>query len=100
MSQQAVSALMERVETDQAFRERLESAPTNEAKREVVVDAGYDIEPSDLPAFRSEYGLSELSDEDLEKVAGGSGTLTAESVGSAVGIASAAAAIGAAFLCV
>jgi predicted ribosomally synthesized peptide with nif11-like leader len=100
VSQQAVSALMERVETDQAFRERLESAPTNEAKREVVVDAGYDIEPSDLPAFRSEFGLSELSDEDLEKVAGGSGTLTAESVGSAVSIASAAAAIGAAFLCV
>lgn len=71
MSEQGVTALMERVESDQAFRERLEAAPTSEAKRQIVVDAGYDIGPYDLSAFRAHYGLREPSDDDLEKVAGG-----------------------------
>ena len=38
--------------------------------------AGYDLSAEDMPAIKSALGIEELSDEDLEKVAGGVGTTT------------------------
>ncbi len=92
---------MERVESDQGFRERLEAAPTNEAKQQIVRDAGFDVQASDLPAIRSLAGIQELSDDDLEKVAGGIGGATSVSVGASVGasVGVPAAAAAAAALC-
>lgn len=80
MSEQGVRALLARLESDQGFRERLEAVPGNDARRQIVLDAGFDVQPSDLPTLRSLAGLQELSDEDLEKVAGGTGTGTASAV--------------------
>jgi predicted ribosomally synthesized peptide with nif11-like leader len=89
-----VAALLERLQTDQGFRERLEAASTTEAKRQLVQDAGFDIGRGDLPALRAQAGLQELSDEDLERVAGGSGPGT--DVGTAVAFSATVAAAAAA----
>lgn len=95
MSEQGVIALLDRLQTDQGFLERLEAAPTPEAKRQLVRDAGFDIGPSDLPFVRAQAGQQELSDEDLEKVAGGTGTWTTNILATAgAGLGSAAAGIG------
>lgn len=92
MSEQAVAALLERLQTDRGFRERLEAAATPEAKRQVVKDAGFDISRSDLPFLRVQVGLQELSDEDLDKVAGGGAFTLSGLRGGAAGAIGAAAA--------
>jgi predicted ribosomally synthesized peptide with nif11-like leader len=96
MSVQATTAFWERIQSDEQFRNQVERAATPEEKHRVVAAAGYDVEPGDLVTLRSLAGLTEISDEDLEKVAGGSGTATGEmgvlvTVGSVVGAAAAAA---------
>jgi len=102
MSAEAANALLDRLESDQEFRDRIvsgvTSAPSDEARLQVVRDAGYDIDRTDVPVVRARYDIHELSDEDLHAVAGGTGTWTG--VGSAAvsiigGIAAAAA-----FVCV
>jgi predicted ribosomally synthesized peptide with nif11-like leader len=95
LSEQGVTALLERVQSDPGSRERLEAAPDNETRRQVVRDAGLDVAPSGLPTLRSLAGLQELSDEDLEKVAGGAGTGTQVATGIVAGATAAAAAIAA-----
>jgi predicted ribosomally synthesized peptide with nif11-like leader len=86
MSEQGARQLLERVVSDPEFRERLETAPNNEARRQIVEEAGIDVEPSDVSALRTMTGATELSDEDLEKVAGG-GSATNVSVGASIGTA-------------
>src|SRR5215469_3932151 len=72
MSAEGVTALYERVNSDEEFRDRLEAAETPEEKRRIVTEAGYDVSRDDLPTIRRfSSGVSELSDEDLENVAGG-----------------------------
>jgi predicted ribosomally synthesized peptide with nif11-like leader len=83
MSAQAATALFERVGSDEDFRAELEAAPTPQEKHRIVTEAGYEVTPDDLSVIRNLAGVSELSDEDLEKVAGGVGTDT--QVGVAVG---------------
>lgn len=65
-----------------------------------MLEAGYDVSPKDLTAFREMIGFSELSDEELELVAGGMGTGTVAGVGAAVSastvLSAAAAAVAAA----
>ncbi len=91
MSEQGVRALLARLESDQGFRERLEAAPGNDARRQIVLDAGFDVQASDLPTLRSLTGIQELSDEDLEKVAGGIGTATGGSLVMSGGVVAAVA---------
>jgi predicted ribosomally synthesized peptide with nif11-like leader len=76
MSAEGATALYERVSSDEEFRAQLEGAETPDQKRRIVTEAGYDVSRDDLSTIRSLAGVSELSDEDLEKVAGGSGSLT------------------------
>jgi predicted ribosomally synthesized peptide with nif11-like leader len=76
MSAEGVTALYERVSSDEEFLARLEAAETPDDKRRVVNEAGYDVTTDDLPTIRKLAGVSELSDEDLEKVAGGSDATT------------------------
>ena len=71
MSAEGATALFERVKSDEQFRAQLEAAETPEAKRRIVTDAGYDVSSDDLSTIRNIAGMSDLSDEDLEKVAGG-----------------------------
>jgi predicted ribosomally synthesized peptide with nif11-like leader len=76
MSTEGATALYERVSSDEAFRTQLEAAETSEEKRRLVTEAGYDVNSDDLSTVRNLAGVSELSDEDLEKVAGGAGDTT------------------------
>jgi predicted ribosomally synthesized peptide with nif11-like leader len=71
MSAEGATALYERVGSDEQFRIQLETAETPEDKRRIVTEAGYDVGRDDLSTVRKLAGVSELSDEDLEKVAGG-----------------------------
>jgi predicted ribosomally synthesized peptide with nif11-like leader len=71
MSAEGATALYERVGSDEQFRTQLETAATPEDKRRIVTEAGYDVGRDDLSTVRKLAGVSELSDEDLEKVAGG-----------------------------
>jgi predicted ribosomally synthesized peptide with nif11-like leader len=83
MSAEGATALYERVSSDEGFRGQLEAAKTPEGKHQIVTEAGYDVTPDDLPTLRSLAGMAELSDEDLEKVAGGDSSPTVASVVSA-----------------
>jgi predicted ribosomally synthesized peptide with nif11-like leader len=81
MSAEGATALYERVSSDEGFRGQLEAAKTPEEKRRIVTEAGYDVTPDDLPTIKSLAGMTELSDEDLEKVAGGGNTTAASIIG-------------------
>src|SRR5215471_2726630 len=71
MSAEGATALFERISSDEEFQAQLEGAETPEEKRRIVTEAGYDVSRDDLPTIRKLSGVSELSDEDLESVAGG-----------------------------
>ncbi|HEY1633763.1 MAG TPA: Nif11-like leader peptide family natural product precursor [Acidimicrobiales bacterium] len=71
MSAEGATAFFERMNSDEQFRNQLEAAETPEEKRRIVTDAGYDVDTDDLPTIRRLTGMSELSDKDVEKVAGG-----------------------------
>jgi predicted ribosomally synthesized peptide with nif11-like leader len=77
MTEETIKAFVERLSSDEAFRDRLAAAPTPEERQEMARAAGYDVGAEDMPAIKSALGIEELSDEDLEKVAGGIGTATA-----------------------
>jgi predicted ribosomally synthesized peptide with nif11-like leader len=85
MSAQGATDLYERVSSDEEFRARLEAAATPQDKGQIVTEAGYDVTRDDLSTIRNLAGVSELSDEDLEKVAGGTGTATGLDVGGSLG---------------
>jgi predicted ribosomally synthesized peptide with nif11-like leader len=93
MSAEAATALFERVGSDEEFRTKLEAAPTPQEKHRIVTEAGYEVTRDDVSVMRNLAGVSELSDEDLEKVAGGSGTITGIAVGGWVAVAAIVAAI-------
>ena len=76
MSAQGATGLFERIRADEQFRAQLEAAARPEEKRKIVIDAGYDVDTDDLPTIRKLSGMSELSDKDVEKVAGGADPTT------------------------
>lgn len=73
MTEKSATAFAERLMNDPAFRERLLSAPNPAAGQAIVTDAGYDLSPGDLPALKAALGISDVSDDDLERIAGGVG---------------------------
>jgi predicted ribosomally synthesized peptide with nif11-like leader len=68
--------LLKTLGTDVTLRQKLESASTPEGRRKVINDAGYsDVTKEDLQAAVAEVGgTTELSDAELEAVAGGATT--------------------------
>ena len=71
MSDESAIAYAERVKSDPAFRLSLAAAPDPAARLTIASEAGYDLSPADIPAIKAALGLDELSDADLEQVAGG-----------------------------
>jgi predicted ribosomally synthesized peptide with nif11-like leader len=70
MSVAAAKALIERMSTDVDFRAKVAAAPTPEAKRAILDEAGYGgVDEADVRGAAPE--LKELSDAELEAVAGG-----------------------------
>ncbi len=94
MTEEAARAFAERVTTDEDFARRLGSASSPDERLKMANEAGYALSASDLSAVKAALSVEELSDEDLEKVAGGFGTGTVVASAAAAGIASAAAAVG------
>jgi predicted ribosomally synthesized peptide with nif11-like leader len=76
MSAEKATSLYERISSDEDSRAQLEAATAPDDKRQIVIEAGYDVSRDDLSTIRNLAGVGEISDEDLEKVAGGSGSLT------------------------
>ena len=93
MTQESATAFAERISTDEAFRDRLTAATTPEERRQIAGEAGYDLSRNDLPAIKEALGIQELSDEDLEKVAGGMDRTTAATATISGGISASAVAI-------
>jgi predicted ribosomally synthesized peptide with nif11-like leader len=93
MSKEGATALYGRISSDEAFSAQLEAAETPDDKRRIVTEAGYDVGRDDLSTVRKLAGMSEISDEDLEKVAGGMGDITG---GILTGVGVVACAVGAA----
>ncbi len=76
MTEETVRAFAERITTDEEFARRLGSASSPDERLKMANDAGYDLSASDLSAIKRALSVEELSDEDLEKVAGGLGATT------------------------
>ncbi len=68
--------LLKAIADDVSFRQELENAATPEARRGIIDAAGYaDVKKEDIQAALAEQGVSaELSDAELEAVAGGATT--------------------------
>lgn len=73
MSTESANAVIERVKTDEAFRNDVIAAPDAEARYTFLNEAGFDVSPADKDVLVKglEDASSELSDEQLEGAAGG-----------------------------
>lgn len=71
MSTNSARQLIDRISTDEEFRSRVTNASTMEAKKAVITEAGFgDVTPLEVEAAGANFG-QELSDAELEAVAGG-----------------------------
>jgi len=68
MSEHSVRALLERLESDADLRRHLEEASTPDEKDQILHLAGFDVSSADI---QEQLQKGELSDKDLEGVAGG-----------------------------
>lgn len=72
MSSQAALAYVERIRTDAAFRQRVDRAPNDDVRAQIARDAGFDVNPDDNETIVQALSSGiELTDTELEKVAGG-----------------------------
>jgi predicted ribosomally synthesized peptide with nif11-like leader len=74
MSIESARSFYERVATDEAFKEQLQNAASDDERRASIRAAGYDFTPEDWGAVVAqlrEINDRELSDAELETVAGG-----------------------------
>ena len=66
MSIESAKAFLERVENDENFRNSVGEITTTEQRMKFVKGAGFDFTKEEINSIKAE-----LSDEDLDKVAGG-----------------------------
>ncbi|KZR88718.1 Nif11-like leader peptide family RiPP precursor [Synechococcus sp. MIT S9508] len=75
MSEEQLKAFLEKVKADTILQEKLKAAADNDAVAAIAKDAGFSISADDLknaPSILRRYAPSrELSEEELEGVAGG-----------------------------
>ena len=71
MSEEHLKAFLETVKTDTSLQEKLKAAPSPEAAVEIAKEAGFVITAEDIQSIQS--ATVELSDEELEDAAGGTG---------------------------
>ena len=70
MSEEQLAAFWAAVKADASLQETLKGAADLDAAVAVAKEAGFDVSKADLLEYQAQQTL-ELSDEDLEKVAGG-----------------------------
>ena len=73
MSEEQLKAFLEKVKGDTSLQEKLKAAADANAVSAIAKEAGFSISADDLTNAQSE--LSELSDQELEGVAGGTITI-------------------------
>ena len=69
MSKEQLKAFLEKVKVDTSLQENLKAAGSNEAAIEIAKEAGFSITAEDIQSMQS--ATVEVSDEELEGVAGG-----------------------------
>ena len=69
MSEEQLNAFLEKVKGDTSLQDKLKAAGSNEAAIEIAKDAGFAITAEDIQSTQS--ATVELSDEELDGVAGG-----------------------------
>jgi predicted ribosomally synthesized peptide with nif11-like leader len=70
MSEEQLAALLAKLKDDAGLQEKLKGAADLDAAVALAKEAGFDVSKADLLKFQAEQTL-ELSDEELEVVAGG-----------------------------
>ena len=68
MSEEQLKAFLEKVQVDTSLQEKLKAAADSDAVLAIAKEAGFSISADDLKNAQSEI---EMSDEELEGVAGG-----------------------------
>ena len=69
MSLEDAKGFVKKIGEDKEFEKKVSDAPDNETRLKLAKEAGFDFTPEELAASLKEE--RELSDEDLENVAGG-----------------------------
>ena len=70
MSEEQLSALLAKLKEDAGLREKLQGSADLDAAVSMAKDAGFDVSKTDWLRYQENHAL-ELSDEELEGVAGG-----------------------------
>ena len=71
MSEEQLKAFLEKVKSDTSLQDKLKAATSPEAAIEIAKEAEFSITAEDIQSMQSE--TVELSDDELEDVAGGAG---------------------------
>jgi predicted ribosomally synthesized peptide with nif11-like leader len=71
MSEEQLAALLAKLKDDAGLQEKLKGAADLDAVLAIATEAGFDVSKADWLRYQANQTL-ELSDEELEKVAGGS----------------------------
>jgi predicted ribosomally synthesized peptide with nif11-like leader len=80
MSEEQLAALLVKLKDDAALRDKLQAAADLDAAVALAKEAGFDVSKADWLKYQAKQNL-ELSDEDLEEMAGGTGEYGAPSHG-------------------
>jgi predicted ribosomally synthesized peptide with nif11-like leader len=71
MSEELLSALLAKLKDDAELRQRLKGAADLDAAVAMAKEAGFDVSKADCLKYQATQTEGVLSDDDLEKVAGG-----------------------------
>jgi predicted ribosomally synthesized peptide with nif11-like leader len=71
MSEEQLSALLAQLKEDAGLQQKLKGAADLDSAAELAKEAGFDVSKEDWVKYQAQDTLVELSDEDLEVVAGG-----------------------------
>ena len=71
MSVENAKAFLERLNSDENFRNQMASADNNEARLQIAKEAGLELSTEELSSIIDQLTSEELSEEELDTVAGG-----------------------------
>ena len=91
MSVQSAKDFVAKVKGDKSIADSLGSAADDDARRKIAADAGFDFTKAEMSEALSAGGSKQLSDADLDTVAGGSSASWVSTGAAVVGAAAAAA---------
>jgi predicted ribosomally synthesized peptide with nif11-like leader len=100
VSTEGAVAFVEKSKSDEGFQSKLAEAGSPEERLALARAEGFDVGPGDVGAMKNALGIQELSDEDLERVAGGMGSTTVGTIasGGSVVVGAVAGEVAAAFI--